>query len=86
MFLISPLCQAFKEKFFSETEKVSGLTLIDGAPMSVVKGQEEGHLILHYAENGQEKKETFDMIVVLTKPKIAPEILALSKRLEIEVL
>ena len=84
MVLVSPLCQAFKDGFLAEAEKISGLRFIDGAPLSVAKEEESGSLVLTFSEDGQEKREAFDMIVILTKPKMSPEIRSLSKKLEQE--
>jgi len=39
-------------------------------------------LTLKYLENNEQKQETFDLIVILTKPKISPELKSLSKELE----
>jgi heterodisulfide reductase subunit A-like polyferredoxin len=83
--LVSPLCGAFKEKFFSDAEQVSGLTIIEGIPESVEKIGDDETLTLSYSENGGQKKESFDLIVVLTKPKISDEIQSLSKKLEQEI-
>jgi len=80
--LISPINEAFKEQFLSKAEKISGLRLMEGAPESVEKTQENAPLSLKYSENGQQHDETFDLIVVLTKPKISSELKSLSRRLE----
>jgi heterodisulfide reductase subunit A-like polyferredoxin len=84
--LISPLCQAFREQFLAEAQKVSGLQLVSGAPMTVEKGGDGSPLTLTYAEEGETKTADFDMVVVLTKPKISSEINSLSKKLEKEIL
>ncbi|MFH0843986.1 MAG: hypothetical protein ABIG67_02380 [Pseudomonadota bacterium] len=84
--LISPLCQTFKDKFLEEATHVHGLTLIEGVPLSVEREEGEGTLLLTFTENGQERRETFDMIVILTKPRVSPDILAMSKRLDQEVI
>ena len=84
--LVSPLCNAFKEQHLGDAEKIKGLTLVDGAPTAVKSGNGDGTLTLSYAEGGKEKSEEFDMVVVLTKPKISPEILSLSKKLEQDII
>ncbi len=83
--LISPLCQSFQEKFLAKAEKIPGLQIIAGAPESVEKGRDAEPLILKYLENGEQKQETFDLIVILTKPKISPELKSLSKKLEQDI-
>ncbi len=79
--LISPFCQSFEEKFLSTAQKVQGLTLMPGSAMSVEKGDEAQPLLLKYSENGKEHQHAFDLIVVLTKPKVSPEQRALMKTL-----
>jgi len=84
--LVSPLCSAFQEKYLEDAKKVAGLTLVDGAPMAVSSGNGDGTLTLSYAQGGKEKTGAFDMVVILTKPRISPEILSLSKKLEQDIL
>jgi hypothetical protein len=38
-----------------------------------------------YSQNGNSNKEDFDLVVVLTKSKISPEIAALGKKFEQEI-
>ncbi len=83
--LISPINEAFKEQFLSNAEKISGLRLVEGNPESVEKNQENTPLSLKYSENGQQQDETFDLIVILTKPKISSELNSLSRKLETPV-
>jgi len=80
--LVSPINEAFKEGFFSDAEKISGLKIVEGEPESVEKNQEVAPLSLKYSENGQQQDEPFDMIVILTKPKISSELKSLSRKLE----
>jgi heterodisulfide reductase subunit A-like polyferredoxin len=80
--LISPINQAFKEQFLSEAEQVSGLKMVEGAPDSIERDREGNPLTLDYSENGKQKNEPFDLIVILTKPRISSEIESLSRRLE----
>jgi heterodisulfide reductase subunit A-like polyferredoxin len=83
--LISHLCQSFQEKFLAEAEEIPGLQIIAGAPESVEKGRDAKPLTLKYLENDEQKQETFDLIVILTKPKISPELKSLSKKLEQDI-
>ena len=83
--LISPSCQPFQDGFLPEAKKVSGLQIIEGIPQSVERKQEGEPLTLNYDENGKQKKETFELIVVLTKQKISPELVSLSKKFEQEI-
>ncbi|MEJ2655728.1 MAG: hypothetical protein P8012_00830 [Desulfobacterales bacterium] len=78
--LISPLCPLFKEKFQASAENTPGLTIIPGSPISVEKGDEAQPLHLTYSKNGEEIRQAFDLIVVLTKPKISPAQKALKKK------
>jgi heterodisulfide reductase subunit A-like polyferredoxin len=79
--LISPLCSSFQEKYLSSAENIPGLTMIPGAPISVEKGDDEEPLHLTYSNNGKEHHQAFDLIVVLTKPKVSPEHSVLMKNL-----
>ena len=85
MVLVSPACQPFEDQFLAEAEKIVGLTVVKGSPESVERNQDGEPLTLTYSENGEKKQETFDMVVVLTKPKISPELLSLSKKLEQDI-
>jgi hypothetical protein len=42
-------------------------------------------MTLKYLENSEQKQETFDLIVILTKPKISSELKSLSKKLEQDI-
>ena len=79
--LISPICMTFKEKFLSSAENIPDLAIIPGSPISIEKGDEVQPLHLTYSKNGEELRQAFDMIVVLTKPKISSEQKALMKKL-----
>jgi len=83
--LISPLCRPFQDKFLADAEKVQGLRIVAGSPESVEREPDAEPLNLVYSENGAQKKESFDLIVVLTKPKISPELVSLSKKLELDI-
>ena len=84
--LVSPVCQSFQEKFLSEAEKVPGLRIVKASPVSVERAADGQPLLLTYVQNDQSQQQTFDLIVILSKPKIAPEIESLSKKLKQEVL
>jgi len=84
--LVSPVCQAFKDRFLAEAGKIRGLSIVEAASLSVERKKEVGPLSLTFSENGKSKKENFDLIVVLTKPKVPPEIVTLSKKLDQEIL
>jgi heterodisulfide reductase subunit A-like polyferredoxin len=79
--LISPLCPSFQEKYLSSAEDIPGLTIIPGSPISVEKGNDEEPLHLTYSNNGKEYRQAFDLIIVLTKPKVSPDQKALMKNL-----
>jgi heterodisulfide reductase subunit A-like polyferredoxin len=85
VFLISHICQSFQEKFLAEAEKIPGLQIVAGIPESVEKGQDAKLLTLKYSINGEQKQETFDMIVILSKQKISSELESLSKKLEQDI-
>ena len=84
--LVSPISQSFKDQFASEAEAVSALQIVDGTPESVERTQENGPLSVEYSDNDKNQKEDFDLVVVLTKPKISPEVAALGKKFEQEIL
>ncbi|MBW2216755.1 MAG: hypothetical protein JRF34_06130 [Deltaproteobacteria bacterium] len=84
--LVSPICQSFKDRFSSDAEGITGLQIVESVPESVERVQEEGPLIVAHSQNGDSKKEDFDMVVVLTKSKISPEIAALGKKFDQEIL
>ena len=83
--LVSPLNQAFNDQFLSEAKQVSGLQILEGAPESVERQAEGSPLTLRWALNGQQQEEDFDLIVVLTQPKLPREITSLSKKLDVPV-
>jgi len=84
--LVSPVPQAFKDQFSADAQKVKGLEIVEGTPESVERAQEQGPLSVTYSKNGDSQKQDFDLVVVLTKPKITPELKALSKKLDQEIL
>jgi len=84
VFMISPLCSSFQEKFLSQAKNISGLRLVDGVPESVERDPDTGMLGVQYSESGESKAASFDLIVILSKPKIPSEIEALSRKLERE--
>jgi heterodisulfide reductase subunit A-like polyferredoxin len=80
--LVSPICPMFKEKYLSSAENIPGLTIIPGSPVSVEKGDNTQPLHLTYSNNGEDSRQAFDLIVVLTKPKISREMASLNKKLQ----
>ena len=84
--LISPTCQPFKDGFLSEAKKVSGLKIIEGLPESVERKQDGEPLTLKYSENGKQKEDAFELVVVLTKQKLSPELVSLCKKFEQEII
>jgi heterodisulfide reductase subunit A-like polyferredoxin len=84
--LIAPLSDGFKGKFLPEAEQVRGLRIVDGLPDSVERTTEGAPLTLRYSENGRQLEEAFDLVVVLTRPKIPSELVSLSKKLGVDVL
>lgn len=84
--LISPICKAFRDQFFEEARGIPGLTLVEGVPLSVKRTEEDKPLTLNYQANGQEGKDTFDLIVVLTKLKLSADVKSLSRKLQQEPL
>ena len=84
--LVSPISQAFKDQFASDAQGISGLQIVEGMPESVERAEDGAPLSVTYSQNGNSKKEDVDMVVVLTKSKLAPEILALGKKFEQEIL
>lgn len=84
--LVSPVCRSFQEKFLSEAGKVAGLRIVEASPESVERVADNQPLTLTYVQNDKSQQQTFDLIVILSKPKIAPEIESLSKKLKQEVL
>jgi len=80
--LVSPIGSLFKEKYLSSAENIPGLTIIPGSPVSVDKGDNAQSLHLTYSNNGEESRQAFDLIIVLTKPKISREMASLTKNLK----
>jgi heterodisulfide reductase subunit A-like polyferredoxin len=79
--LISPFCPSFKEEFLPEAQNVPGLRVREGVPEALEKKGERGPLSLRFSQNGEGKEENFDLVVVLTRPKVLPEIQSMAKRL-----
>jgi heterodisulfide reductase subunit A-like polyferredoxin len=84
--LVSTLCESFGEGYLSEAEKITGLQIVEGAPESVRKARDGDALNLVYSQNGKTKEGDFDLVVILTKPKLSSEIKSLSRKLEQDVL
>jgi heterodisulfide reductase subunit A-like polyferredoxin len=83
--IVSPICQSFKDQFASDAQGISGLQIVEGMPESVERAEGGGPLAVAYSQNGNSNKEDFDLVVVLTKSKISPEIAALGKKFEQEI-
>jgi heterodisulfide reductase subunit A-like polyferredoxin len=83
--LVSPICDRFKENSLSQAQAIKGLHIVDGLPESVEKGNDERSLTLTYAIGSDDKEEMIDLVVVLTKSRVAPEIQSLSQKLDIEI-
>ena len=83
--LVSPLSEAFEKDYLSEVQRIHGLKLIKAKPQAVKQKEGSEELILSYVTNSEEAEQEFDMIVVLTKPKLSPDISSLSKKLDQEV-
>ncbi len=84
--LVSPLTSTFKEQFLGEAQGVSGLEIVDGEARFVEREEEGKPLTVTFSRNGEDENQEFDLVVVLTKPKVSPEIQALSKKLDQEIL
>ena len=80
--LVSPICPMFKENYLSSAENIPGLTIIPGSPVSVEKSDKAQSLTVTYSYNSEESRQAFDLIVVLTKPKISREMASLNKKLQ----
>ena len=85
MCLVSTLCDSFKEEYLEEVEKISGFQILAGMPDSVREREDGGALTLVYSEKGEPREDNFDLIVILTKPKLPPDIDSLSQKLEQDV-
>ncbi len=83
--MVAPLTQEFKDRFLPEAARVSGLTIVDGTPDSVERISDDAPLTLRYTHDDRSREETFDMVVILTSPKLPPELVSLSKRLAVEI-
>ncbi len=84
--LVSPVGQSFKDNFLGAANNIQGLQMIIGSPETVERDREQTSLTLIYADNGEKKQKTVDLIVILTKQKITSELKSLSKALEQEIL
>jgi heterodisulfide reductase subunit A-like polyferredoxin len=84
--LVSPITDAFRDKFGKKVDEIDGLRIVDGAPRAVERKEEGGRLTLTYTENDREDRAEFDMVVVLTKPNVAREVQSLARKLEQDVI
>lgn len=85
IYVVSPLPQEFKDRFLVDAQKISGLRIEDATPVSVERGKEGNPLVLTLVQKGKERKENVDLVVILTKPQISPQIRSLSKKLDQEI-
>jgi heterodisulfide reductase subunit A-like polyferredoxin len=83
--IVSPLTGMFRDKFLEEAQGVPGLTIVDGNPDSVERKEDARPLSLTFSRNGKNEQQNFDLVVILTRPKVSPEIQALSKKLGQEI-
>lgn len=84
--LVSPTCQSFQDEFLPEAQKVAGLQIIEAIPESVERRHDAEPLTLTYSEKNKQKQEGFDLIVILTKQKISPELIGVSKKLQQQII
>jgi heterodisulfide reductase subunit A-like polyferredoxin len=86
VFIVSPLCERFREEFLDRASAIQGLTLIDGLPESVERATTgDAPLLLTCAAGDKAKtQERLDMIVLLTKSRPATEIHALGQKLDLD--
>lgn len=84
--VVSPLTDTFKEQFLGEVNGISGLEIVDGAPKFVDREEDGKPLTVTFSRNGEDETGEFDLVVVLTKPKVSPEIQALGKKLDQEII
>jgi len=84
--LVSPLPQAFRDRFGEDAAKVAGLRMVEGVPNAVSREREGAPLTLSFTESGTPRTLECDMVVVLTKTKVAREMQALARQLKQEVL
>ena len=83
--LISPQCEPFQKQVLSDAKKVAGLKVIEGSAWSVERREEGTPLTVKFSKDGENQEESVDMVVVLTKPKLSPDIKSISRKLEQEV-
>lgn len=84
--LLSPTCQSFQDGYLPEAENVAGLQIIEGTPESVERKHDAAPLTLTYSEKNKQKQEDFDLIVILTKQKISPELIRVSKKFKQQII
>ena len=83
--LVTPLSEAAKEQFLPEASGIANLKIVDGTPSAVTKPEEGGPLKLELADNGETREEPFNLVVVLTEPKVSDDAKALSRKLDQEI-
>lgn len=83
--LITPICEAFREKFLKDAAEIEGLRILEATPEAVEQEAEAGPLKVGYCKEGETQRELCDMVVILTEPETPPEVLALSRQLDLPV-
>ena len=81
---ISPNMDAFKASA-SGLDKVSGVDLVNGTVIEASESGENKDIVVKYEADGGEKSDTFDLVVLLTQPQLAPGIEDAAKKLGVEV-
>ncbi|RJR19586.1 MAG: hypothetical protein C4582_10255, partial [Desulfobacteraceae bacterium] len=67
--LVSPLCQAFREKFLPQIQALSGLKILEAGITGVERTGQDGTLTVTMEKDGTPVKESVELAVILTKPK-----------------
>ena len=81
--LISPDMDAFKAST-SDLDKVSGINFVNGTLVEAAEAGDNKDIDLKY-DAGGEKRETFDLVVLLTQPQLPPSIEDAAKQVGVEV-
>ena len=83
---ISPDIEAFKAGAVgNDLEKVAGVSFVNGTVIEAVEVGENKDIELRYEEGGNEKAEIFDLLVLLTQPRLPPSIEDAAKMAGVEV-
>jgi heterodisulfide reductase subunit A-like polyferredoxin len=81
--LISPDMDAFKAST-SDLDKVSGINFVNGTLVEAAEAGDNKDIDVKY-DAGGEKRETFDLVVLLTQPQLSPGIEDAAKQVGVEV-